>query len=304
MKLYLITFVLLALDPIGKLDRVAKQNALKKEAKEAFVKEDYKTAVEKYSYLHDSLNVRDDNILLNLASAQFKVADSANALNNYQKLTSSADKSLRSIAYQQLGIMSNNPQDQQKALDYFKKALKADPSNEEARYNYELLKKLMKEQENQQNQENKDDKNKDEQDKKDQEKQDQEKDQKDKQEKDQQEKDQDKGDKQDQEQKDQQQKEQQQNDKDQEQTQDQQDADQKKDKEQKEGQQQEQQQDDDKKDKKDEIPPSTYQKLQEMKISPEKAKMILEAMKNQEVQYIQQNRKKARNRGKNDKPDW
>lgn len=301
MKLYLITFLLLALDPIGKLDRVAKQNALKKEAREAFVKEDYKTAIEKYSFLHDSLNVRDDNILLNLANAQFKVADSSNALGNYQKLTSSADKSLRSIAYQQLGVMNNDPQNQQKALDYFKKALKADPSNEEARYNYELLKKLMKEQENQ---ENKDDKNKDEQDKKDQEKQDQEKDQKDKQEKDQQEKDQDKGDKQDQEQKDQQQKEQQQNDKDQEQTQDQQDADQKKDKEQKEGQQQEQQQDDDQKDKKDKIPPSTQKKLQEMKISPEKAKMILEAMKNQEVQYIQQNRKKARNRGKNDKPDW
>ena len=41
-----------------------------------------------------------------------------------------------------------------------------------------------------------------------------------------------------------------------------------------------------------------------MKISPEKAKMILEAMKNQEVQYIQQNKKKARTRAKNDKPDW
>ena len=35
-----------------------------------------------------------------------------------------------------------------------------------------------------------------------------------------------------------------------------------------------------------------------MKISPEKAKMILEAMKNQEVQYIQQNKKKARKRAK------
>ena len=300
MKLYLVAFVLLTLDPIGKLDRVAKQNALKKEAKEAFVKEDFKTAIQKYSYLHDSLNVRDDNILLNLATAQYKVADSANALSNYQKLTSSANKSLQSIAYQQLGVMNNMPQKQQEALDYFKKALKADPTNEEARYNYELLKKLMKEQENQEDQQNKDDKNKDQQDKKDQEKQDQQKDEKDKQEKDQQQQDKEKGDKQDQEQQEQQQ--QQEDQEKQEQNQDQQDAE-KKEQEPKEGQQ-DQEQNDDKKDKKEEIPPSTYKKLQEMKISPEKAKMILEAMKNQEVQYIQQNRKKARNRARNDKPDW
>ena len=303
MKFYLVIFVLFALDPIGKLDRVARQNALKKEAREAFAREDFKTAIEKYQYLQDSLSVRDDNILLNLANAQYKIADSSNALGNYQKLTSSANKNLQSIAYQQLGVMNNKPQNQQQALDYFKKALKADPSNEEARYNYELLKKLMKEQQNQEDQK-KDDKNKDQQDKKDQEKQDQEKDEKEKQEKDQQQKDQDKREKQDQEQKEQQQDQQQQKDQQQEQSQDQQDAEEKKDDQQKEGEQQDQEKNEGKKDKKEEIPPSTYKKLQEMKISPEKAKMILEAMKNQEVQYIQQNRKKARSRSKNDKPDW
>ena len=302
MKLYLVAFLLLALDPIGNLDRVAKRNAIKKEAREAFMKEDYKTAIEKYSYLRDSLNVQDDNILLNLANAQFKVSDSTNALSNFQKLTSSKDKTIQSVAYQQLGVMNNNPQKQKEALDYFKKALKANPANEDARYNYELLKKLMKEQEDQQNKENKDDKNKDQQDKEDKEKQDQEKDKKDKQEKDQQQKDQDKGDKQDQEQKDQQQQDQQQKDQEkQEQNKDQQDAEDKKDKEQKEGQQQDQEQ---KENKKEKMPPSTQKKLQEMKISPEKAQMILEAMKNQEVQYIQQNRKKAKSRTKNDKPDW
>lgn len=304
MKLYLIAFVLLALDPIGKLDRVAKQNALKKEAKAAFMEEDFKTAIEKYSYLHDSLNVRDDNILLNLATAQYKVADQAGALSNYQKLTASADKNIRSVAYQQLGIMNNTPQQQQKALDYFKKALKANPANEEARYNYELLKKLMQEQEDQQDPQN-DDKNEDQQkEEKDQEKQDQ---QKDSQEKDQQEKDQqqeqEQGDKQDQEQKDQQQDQQEQDKEQQEQSQEQQEADEKKNKEQQEGQA-EQDDSEGKKEEKEEIPPATHKKLQEMKISPEKAKMILEAMKNQEVQYIQQNKKKARNRAKNGKPDW
>jgi hypothetical protein len=35
------------------------------------------------------------------------------------------------------------------------------------------------------------------------------------------------------------------------------------------------------------------QKLEQMKISPEKAEMLLEAMRNQEKQYLQQNKRKA-----------
>ena len=41
-----------------------------------------------------------------------------------------------------------------------------------------------------------------------------------------------------------------------------------------------------------------------MKISEEKAKMILEAMKNQEIQYLQQNKRKATKPKDRSKPDW
>jgi len=41
-----------------------------------------------------------------------------------------------------------------------------------------------------------------------------------------------------------------------------------------------------------------------MNISEEKAKMILEAMKNNEIQYIQQNRRKAKKKKDSSKPDW
>lgn len=50
--------------------------------------------------------------------------------------------------------------------------------------------------------------------------------------------------------------------------------------------------------------PSLSDKLKEMKISEEKAKMILEAMKNNEIQYIQQNKRKATKKKDPDKPDW
>ena len=65
-------------------------------------------------------------------------------------------------------------------------------------------------------------------------------------------------------------------------------------------------QDKDSKDKKNdkEIPPSVSEKLKDMKISEEKARMVLEAMKNQEVQYLQQNKRKATKPKGKGKPDW
>jgi Ca-activated chloride channel family protein len=41
-----------------------------------------------------------------------------------------------------------------------------------------------------------------------------------------------------------------------------------------------------------------------MKISEDKARMILEAMKNQETQYLQQNKRKATKSKDRTKPDW
>lgn len=46
------------------------------------------------------------------------------------------------------------------------------------------------------------------------------------------------------------------------------------------------------------------EKLKEMKISKEKAEMILQAMKNNEIQYVQQNKRKAKKRKDRSKPDW
>lgn len=54
----------------------------------------------------------------------------------------------------------------------------------------------------------------------------------------------------------------------------------------------------------DQPKPALSDKLEQMKMSPEKAAMILEAMKNQEKQYLQQlKRKPVKGRDKG-KPDW
>ena len=49
---------------------------------------------------------------------------------------------------------------------------------------------------------------------------------------------------------------------------------------------------------------STLQRLKEMNMSEEKAKMILEAMKNSEIQYLQQNKRKSGKPTNSNKPDW
>ncbi len=270
------------------LDKIGKINSAKAEAKKAFLTGDFTTAIKKYTYLIDSLGVNEDEVRANLASAYFQANDTTGALNNYQRLTQSANKKISSVANQQLGVMANNQEKLEESLNYFKQALKAAPENDEARYNYEIVKKKLEEKKKQDQQKNKDQKD---QDKKDDQKKDQ--------------KDQKKDDKKDQEKKDQEKKDQEKKDQDKKDQKEKDPKDQKekeqKEKEQKEKEQQEK--DEKNKDKKD-IPPSVSEKLKEMQMSEEKAKMILEAMKNQEVQYLQQNKRKATKPKDKGKPDW
>jgi Ca-activated chloride channel family protein len=280
MKFVLVIFLII--NPLSDLDKIAKINKAKKEAEQAYLAADYSLANAKYLYLKDSLGVTDDKLLLNLANTQFILADTTSALSSYSELKDSPNKEISSLAYQQLGAMQFNSKKYKEALGQYKSALKENPGNTDARYNYELLKKLIKEQEEQD--QKKDDKNKDEQnkDQKDQEKKDQEK--------------------QDQQNKDQQEKQDQEEQQEEQEKQDQE----KQDEEQEKKDQEEQKPDEQKEEEEQESKPKPIdeEKLKEMKISEEKAKLILEAMKNNEVQYIQQNKRKAKKKKDPTKPDW
>lgn len=273
-------FILMAftIDPgdIGKI------NSLKSEAKAAYKKGDFETAISKYRSLVDSLGVNEDEVRLNLANAYFQSGDTVNTAISYQPLTQSKDASIRSVAHQQLGVLSNRQNKYEEALASFKQALKADPTNEDARYNYEMVKKKLDEQKKKEEEQKKNDPNKDEKNK---DQKDQNKDQK------QEQKDQEKQDKEKQDQESKEQKDQK----------DQQEKNEKQEKESKEKKEKEDQQEN--KEKK-ETPPSVSDKLKQMEMSEEKAQMILEAMKNQEIQYLQQNKRKATKPKDKGKPDW
>lgn len=128
------------------LDKIGKINAAKSEAKKAFLSGDFETAAKKYRYLVDSLGVTEDEVRANLAAAYYQLKDTANALNTYSQIAQSSNARIRSVANQQLGVMADTKGKSEEALNYFRQALKAAPENQEARYNYEVVKKKLAEQ--------------------------------------------------------------------------------------------------------------------------------------------------------------
>lgn len=149
--------ILLLLSLPADIGRIARNNRLIKEAENAFLNKNYPLAIEKYKLLIDSLQVNDDKVIMNLANAYFRNNDKENASEYYQRLLSSDDAKIKAAANQQLGLLAYDKQELPQALDYFKKSLLADPENEDARYNYELVKKLNQQQQSQDQQNKKQD---------------------------------------------------------------------------------------------------------------------------------------------------
>jgi hypothetical protein len=144
MKLGLVYILLLVvyIDPT----KIRKVNAAKLQAKEAYNAGDYKQAIERYTYIMDSLGVVEDEMMLNLANSYFQINDTASAVGVYQSIAGSANPRIRSNAQQQLGVLNHRQGKYEEALENFKQAIKADANNTDARYNYEMLKKKLDEQ--------------------------------------------------------------------------------------------------------------------------------------------------------------
>lgn len=275
MKILLLLVLLVFPDPI----EISRINRTKKEASSAFNSGNYELAAAKYRMLTDSMSIEDDEVYLNMAHSYFHLKDSANASGTYNSLTSSSNKEIKSIAYQQLGVMAKENRKLEEAESLLKSALRSNPANVDARYDYEIVKKLLQQQNGQQ-QQNQDNQNQDQND------QNQDQDQQ-----------QDQQDQQNQDQQNQEQESDQENQEQQQENQEEQEGEQ--------GDQQEEQQNEGEQNEEQENQqPGTKEKLEEMNISEEKAQMILEAMKNNEFQYIQQRKRKPTQRQDPNAPDW
>lgn len=152
----LMVFLLLMSVSGGDINKIARINNMKKLAEAAYKNGNYDDAISSFRTLTDSLGINEDPVLLNLANAYFQKQDTLNATNYYSRVLNSENPELKSLAYQQMGVINQQKNKLPEALSDFKAALKSNAQNEDARYNYELLKKILNDQEEQQKKENDD----------------------------------------------------------------------------------------------------------------------------------------------------
>lgn len=147
MKIFL--FLLFLINGVDDFSDISKINKLKKQAQDAYLRNDFAEAAEKYKALMEDYKIEDENVLMNLANAYYALKDTANASQQYQKAVNASNKSIKSQALTQLGVMAYSNQKLKESVVLFKEALKADPENEAARYNYEVVKKAINKQKEQ-----------------------------------------------------------------------------------------------------------------------------------------------------------
>jgi len=127
---------------------IARVNRLQKEAEQNYRKGEIPEATAKYLYLLQDLGIESEAIHINLAHTYFSLGQEKDATFFYKKVFSqSKNQIIKSIALTQLGVLKNHsqPEATEEALSIFKEAILLWQENETARYNYELLKKRLQE---------------------------------------------------------------------------------------------------------------------------------------------------------------
>ena len=116
-------------------------------------------------YYQDILSKRknDNAAKFGLGVTAYKQKDIETALSSLNAAKNSEDSKLASKAYYNLGNMLREQNKMDESLAFYKKAIELDPSDQDAKINFELLKQAIQEQQNQeqQDQEQKDKKEND-----------------------------------------------------------------------------------------------------------------------------------------------
>jgi len=139
---YLVLFSILN-SLVWEYNRISEINTLRSAAEKAYKTGNFYLAQRNYYYLFTTYKVKDDKVLLNLANSCFHNGFLKQASLFYSLLKEGSGHEIHSIALTQSGVISSAEGKFSKSMEYFKKALTLDPRNEEARFNYELIKKYL-----------------------------------------------------------------------------------------------------------------------------------------------------------------
>jgi len=142
MKSALLTLMFISLLGDG-LQTISRINTYAQQAAQAYARQEYSTAIAAYTYLLNDLEVADDQLRLNLAHAYYQAKQLTAAQQEYRLLADHPTPQMRAIAHLQLGNIAALKKQYKQALALYKQALVAESDNEAARYNYELLKRYL-----------------------------------------------------------------------------------------------------------------------------------------------------------------
>ena len=95
---------------------------------------------------------KDDAARFGLGTSAYQQKDFETAALVFNNVMSTKDKSLQSKALYNIGTLFNEQQKMEESLAFFRKAIESDPLNEDAKVNYELLKRHLQQQQQDQKQ--------------------------------------------------------------------------------------------------------------------------------------------------------
>ncbi|GAB3566579.1 hypothetical protein GCM10027578_15720 [Spirosoma luteolum] len=137
--LYLLLTAWLWWTSLPTLNQISRNNQIRREAESAYRLRQYAQAARLYAELTRVAGTTDPAVRLNLGHAYFQLGQYRRARPQYQALLQADQASLRTQAATQLGIMACASRDSAQALALFERALREDPANESARYDYEMI---------------------------------------------------------------------------------------------------------------------------------------------------------------------
>ena len=111
----------------------------------------YKEAAEYYSSILKERG-EDKAASFNLGASQYYMEDNVSALKRFEQALGSKDRMLQSKALYNIARILQDQNELDKSLSLYKKSLELNPNDIDSKINYELLKRMIKQQ-NDQNQE-------------------------------------------------------------------------------------------------------------------------------------------------------
>ncbi|MBB6612374.1 aerotolerance protein [Pontibacter sp. Tf4] len=142
MKVWMAILLLLGIPGSG-IKTISRINDYADRAAKAYNREQYAEAITAYEVLLNDMEVQDDQIRLNLAHAYYNAGLLSQARDQYRLLADHPSEHIRSVVHLQLGNIAGTHKKYLQALSMYRNALLADPENDVARYNYELVKKYL-----------------------------------------------------------------------------------------------------------------------------------------------------------------